>query len=99
VPVLDARKHYYMDKTEVNKLLAKGEGWLTNHPEKDWIVRSSLGRKPSLMRAALEQLANAEEALEAEEAEVDETFVAPEEPAEEPKESLHSQRHNRIVET
>ncbi len=98
LPVLDAKKHYFMDKTEVDKLMSKGEGWLANHPEKDWIVRSSLGRKPSLMREALEQLANIEESLEAEENTVDEAFIAPEESATEPKESLHTKRHNRIVE-
>jgi 3' terminal RNA ribose 2'-O-methyltransferase Hen1 len=95
LPVLDARKHYYMDRNEVTKIVSKGEGWLADHPEKDWILRSSLGRKPSLMREALEQLSNAEEALEAEEASVDDAFVAPEET--ERKESLHTQRHNRIV--
>ncbi len=98
IPVLDARKHYHMDKSEVDKLLVKGAGWSPNHPEKDWIVRSFLGRKPSLMREALEQLSNIEESLESEEAEVDETYVAPEETVER-KESLHAQRHNRIVET
>ncbi len=97
LPVLDARKHYYMDRSEVDKMLAKGDGWLADHPEKDWIVRSSLGRKPSLMRLALEQLSNAEESLEAEEASVDDTFVAPDEPTAPPKKSLHSQRHDRIV--
>lgn len=98
LPVLDARKHYYMDRGEVDKMLAKGEGWLADHPEKEWIVRSSLGRKPSLMRLALEQLSNAEEALEAEEASVDDTFVAPEEPEAPRKKSLHAQRHDRVVE-
>lgn len=97
LPVLDARKHYYMDGGEVDKIIRKGEGWLASHPEKGWILRAQLGRKPSLLREALEQLANAEEALDAEEHEVDETYAEPE-PAPEKKESLHTQRHNRLAE-
>lgn len=97
LPVLDAKKHYYMDRSEVEKLIKKGEGWLANHPEKEWIVRSSLRRNPSLMRDALEQLANVEESLEAEEAAVDDAFVAPEEDVPTRKTSLHTLRHNRIA--
>ncbi|MEQ1822311.1 MAG: 3' terminal RNA ribose 2'-O-methyltransferase Hen1 [Fimbriimonadaceae bacterium] len=98
LPVLDAKKHYYMDGSEVQKLVSKGEGWLSDHPEREWIVRASLGRKPSLMRQALEQLANAEETLVHEAEEVDETFTAPEELEVEKRVSLHRQRHDRIVE-
>ena len=107
LPTLDARKHYFMDPTEVQKLLSKGEGWLENHPEKDWVVRASLGRKPSLMRQALEQLSNAEEVLEVEAGAVDEVMAAPDDAGEEvaaattKKEkavSLHQLRHQRIVE-
>lgn len=102
LPVLDARKHYYFEKTEVDKLLRRGEGWLSTHPRREWIVRSYLGRRPSLMREALEQLANVEPELEVQEADVDSTFVsleATEEPAAKVKRiSLHDQRHERIVE-
>ena len=101
LPVLDLRKHYYMDPAEVDKLLAKGEGWLAAHPERDAIVKGSLGRKPSLMREAFEQLAASDEALLAEAgvgpvAEEEEQL----EPtlAQERKVSLHQQRHERVVE-
>ena len=97
LPVLDAKKHYYMDAHEVTKLVSKGEGWLANHPERDWIVKASLGRKPSLMRAALDQLANAEEALAHEAQAADDAMITPE-AAEAPKRSLHEQRHERIIE-
>lgn len=95
LPVLDAKKHYYMDVNEVTKLVSKGEGWLAAHPEKDWILRASLGRKPSLMRAAFEQLANAEESLAAEALEADEVAEGEDDM---PRVSLHRQRHERIVE-
>jgi 3' terminal RNA ribose 2'-O-methyltransferase Hen1 len=101
LPVLDLRKHYYMDPAEVDKLLAKGEGWLAAHPERDAIVKGSLGRKPSLMREAFEQLAASDEALLAEAgvgpvAEEEEQLEPT--PAQERKVSLHQQRHERVVE-
>jgi 3' terminal RNA ribose 2'-O-methyltransferase Hen1 len=95
VPVLDARKHYFLDPQEVQKLLAKGEGWLVEHPEKESIVRSYLGRRASLVREAFEQLANAEETLEHEAAESDEALIEVEEAR---PESLHRRRHARVVE-
>lgn len=97
LPVLDSKKHYYMDGGEVQKLISKGEGWLPNHPEKNWIVRASLGRKPSFMRAALEQLSNVEEELERQEQEVDEVFAEPDVLAERAP-SLHDLRHLRVAE-
>ena len=68
LPVLDARKHYAMEESEVNKLLTKGADWLAAHPEKNWIIRAYFGRKTSFIRSALEQLANVEPALDEEEA-------------------------------
>ncbi len=96
LPVLDASKHYYMEQSEVDKLLTKGEGWLNPHPKKDWIVRSYLGRRPSLMRAALEQLANIEPEFQEEEASEDEAIVSP--IPEEKQVRLHDLRHDRVVE-
>lgn len=98
LPVLDASKHYYMDEGEVEKLMVKGKGWLPTHPERAWIVRAYLGRKPSLERSALEQLANAEEALLHEGMEQDDALAAPAEDEEPKKVSLHRQRHDRILE-
>ena len=65
IPVLDGSKHYYLDRDEVDKLLAKGEGWLEVHPERDFIVRRYLRRRQRLVREALERLA-ADEASEQE---------------------------------
>ncbi len=98
LPVLDASKHYFMDATEVEKLLTKGAGWLADHPRRNWIVRAYLGRKPSLERDALEQLSNVEEQLVAEENAFDEASALPEDLVPERRVSLHTQRHDRVVE-
>lgn len=42
VPVLDGTKHYYSSADEVEKLIAKGEGWLATHPERELITRRYL---------------------------------------------------------
>jgi len=57
VPVLDAEKHYWIGKDEVEKLLRKGEGWLASHPHKEAIVRRYLPRQRHLAREALARLA------------------------------------------
>lgn len=61
VPVFDARKHYYVGHDEMEKLLAKGEGWLARHPAKDEIARRYLGNRPSLYKLALSRLIGEEE--------------------------------------
>ncbi len=33
IPVLDLQKHYFIGQDEIEKLLARGEGWLSAHPE------------------------------------------------------------------
>lgn len=54
IPVLDADKHYWVGKDEVEKLLRHGEGWLQAHPEREAIVSRylrgfrKLTRKPWL---------------------------------------------------
>lgn len=57
VPVLDAEKHYWIGKDEVEKLLRKGEGWLATHPHKEAIVRRYLPKQKHLAREALARLA------------------------------------------
>jgi 3' terminal RNA ribose 2'-O-methyltransferase Hen1 len=76
VPVFDSRKHYYVGADEMEKLLAKGAGWLAQHPQKDAIARRYLRFQPSLYRQALARLQEddqpedeAEEARPQEEAE------------------------------
>jgi 3' terminal RNA ribose 2'-O-methyltransferase Hen1 len=67
IPVFDGRKHYWVGEDEMDKLLAKGEGWLARHPEKEEIARRYLRFQPSLVRLALARLVQEEEPAEAEE--------------------------------
>jgi 3' terminal RNA ribose 2'-O-methyltransferase Hen1 len=57
VPVLDNDKHYFVDEAEMEKLLRHGEGWLANHPERNYITNRYLQNKKRLTRLALERLA------------------------------------------
>jgi 3' terminal RNA ribose 2'-O-methyltransferase Hen1 len=66
IPVFDNAKHYWIGEDEMEKLLAKGEGWLAGHPEKEEITRRYLKFQPSLFRAALARLVQEEEPLAAE---------------------------------
>jgi 3' terminal RNA ribose 2'-O-methyltransferase Hen1 len=68
IPVLDRRKHYYVDRHEIEKLLVKGEGWLAAHPAKELIAARYLGNRRSMVSEALRRLledAEPEEAIEA----------------------------------
>ena len=56
IPVLDDDKHYWVGPDEIDKLVARGEDWLADHPDRDTIVSRSLKRRPSLTRAALARL-------------------------------------------
>lgn len=55
-PVLDAGKHYFIGRDEVDKLLARGQGWLADHPEREWITRRYLMRRQPLVQEALARL-------------------------------------------
>jgi 3' terminal RNA ribose 2'-O-methyltransferase Hen1 len=56
LPVLDNSKHYWVGRDELEKLLARGEGWLAEHPERDEIARRYLKHQRSLAREAIERL-------------------------------------------
>jgi len=60
VPVLDNAKHWFIDKEAIEKLLAKGEGWLPQHPAKTLITTRALKHRRALVHAALERLADEE---------------------------------------
>jgi 3' terminal RNA ribose 2'-O-methyltransferase Hen1 len=93
IPVLDAQKHYWVGDDEVEKLLARGEGWLPNHPDRELIVNRYLKYQRPLARAALEQLlADEEPAVDADAAERE----AEEEAVEEPL-CLNEKRHDAVV--
>ncbi|MFF1874789.1 3' terminal RNA ribose 2'-O-methyltransferase Hen1 [Kitasatospora herbaricolor] len=56
LPVLDGAKHYWVAPDEVDKLLAAGEGWLADHPERALIAGRYLARRWSLTRTAMQRL-------------------------------------------
>jgi 3' terminal RNA ribose 2'-O-methyltransferase Hen1 len=56
IPVLDHEKHYWVARDELEKLLARGEGWLASHPEREAIAHRYLYRQPRLAREALARL-------------------------------------------
>ena len=61
VPVLDNDKHYWVSDDEVEKLMRHGEGWLTEHPDRENIARRYLKHQRSLVDDALAQLADENE--------------------------------------
>jgi len=93
VPVLDAQKHYWVGDDEVEKLLARGEGWLTDHPDRELIVNRYLKYQRPLARAALEQLLVDEDPAVDDDAE---QRAAEEEAVEEPL-RLNEKRHGAVV--
>lgn len=93
IPVFDNNKHYYIGSAELEKLLAKGQGWLAQHPEKEAISRRYLKFRKGLVRKALEAL-NENEDEERAESESDSREQELEKPL-----SLNAQRHQAVVES
>jgi len=56
IPVLDDDKHYWVGEDEVEKLLRRGTGWLSAHPERQLITDRYLKHRRNLARAALARL-------------------------------------------
>ncbi|HVS36224.1 MAG TPA: 3' terminal RNA ribose 2'-O-methyltransferase Hen1 [Gemmataceae bacterium] len=94
IPVFDGQKHYYIGDDEMEKLLAKGEGWLAQHPEKEEIARRFLKHQSSLYREALARLVPEEEAAGTEED--DPSAEKPEDAVEKPI-GLHDQRLGAVL--
>lgn len=96
IPVLDATKHYYFGADEIDKLLRRGAGWLSAHPERELIASRYLKRR-RLVREALARLIMEEAGPEAE-ADIE---VEPEPEMElepdAPRASLHEQRLAAVV--
>jgi 3' terminal RNA ribose 2'-O-methyltransferase Hen1 len=93
IPVMDDAKHYWVGEDEIDKLLARGEGWLDQHPAKDLIVRRYLRHRRVLARAALERLVPETQ----QEAAEPEARAAPEEALEAPI-RLNDERMIAVVE-
>lgn len=93
IPVFDNNKHYYVGDDEVEKLLAKGDGWLATHPERDLITRRSLRHRPGLFREALARLAEVDERID----ETDEVRDTAPEVVPEPVLNLNAQRIGSVL--
>jgi 3' terminal RNA ribose 2'-O-methyltransferase Hen1 len=94
IPVFDNQKHYFVGQDELEKLLAKGAGWLAEHPEKEEIARRYLRFQSGLYRQALARLVEEEATAEDEEDErpADKLELALEKPL-----SLNEQRLGAVV--
>ena len=62
LPVLDDAKHYWIGDDEVDKLLRFAAGWLSKHPHQELISARYLKRQRSLVRQALAQLSDDDQA-------------------------------------
>lgn len=60
IPVLDDNKHYWVGQEEIEKLLTRGEGWLSSHPRRETITTRYLKHQRALTRAAMAQLSEGE---------------------------------------
>jgi 3' terminal RNA ribose 2'-O-methyltransferase Hen1 len=92
-PVLDDEKHYYVGADEVEKLLHRGEGWLSVHPARELIVSHYLKHRSSLAREALARLVEEDMVtpdLASSEHDVEEAVI-------EKTISLHEQRLGAVV--
>jgi len=94
-PLFDNAKHYFVGESELEKLLAKGSGWLAIHPEREEITRRYLKHQPSLFRQALARLVQ-EEQPSAAEGEKQRPADKAEEMLEQPL-SLHEQRIGAVL--
>lgn len=89
LPVLDPRKHYFYDASEVTKLMDKASDWLTTHPLRELIVRRYLSKSGDLRETAiglLEPQVSADRPMPEEAMEWEGDYVSP-----------HDDRHARIV--
>jgi len=93
IPVFDNSKHYFVGEDEIEKLLAKGEGWLAQHPEKEQITRRYLKNRMSLVREALARLVEEETPEVADE----QPKGQQQEDALEKPMSLNEQRHGAVL--
>ena len=97
VPVLDNAKHYWIDREEIDKLLAKGEGWLKDHPAKELIAKRALKHRRGLAFEALQRLADADVRDEADNEEQTEAKNTEQEAALEKPIRLHDLRLDTVA--
>ena len=61
LPVLDDNKHYWVDDTEIDKLLRAGGDWLAAHPERELITHRYLAHQRTLAATAVARLAEVDD--------------------------------------
>ena len=93
IPVFDNEKHYFVGEDELEKLLAKGGGWLASHPEKEQITRRYLKHRSSLYREALVRLVDEDQIPTTE----DQALSDQQEDTLESPLSLNDQRHGAVM--
>jgi 3' terminal RNA ribose 2'-O-methyltransferase Hen1 len=101
IPVLDNRKHYWVDDAEVEKLLRHASEWLPDHPMKEAIARRYFKHRRSLARVALEQLTveeSAEDEAVGDEASAPVSAAAAQEVELEKRVSLNMRRLDKVTE-
>jgi 2-polyprenyl-3-methyl-5-hydroxy-6-metoxy-1,4-benzoquinol methylase len=98
LPVLDNSKHYYIDATEIEKLLEHGGDWLAAHPERELIARRYLRYKQQFIASALARLMESEEvAPSVAEAAIEEIAEAAQDmPAEEAAEAAQKTQASQV---
>lgn len=97
VPVLDDGKHYWIDRNEVDKLLAKGEGWLAAHPAKTVITRRALKHRRALVHSALDLLSETGPDDEMSDSDADEQVIHDSAaPAQAPASSARKERESEL---
>lgn len=89
IPVCDNDKHYWVNQEEVEKLLAKGKGWLEMHPARELIVRRYMKGQRALANQTLDVLLSKDQADEADAAEVETAGIID---TEEPRLRIHDLR-------
>ena len=57
IPVMDNAKHWWVDESEIDTLLAKGGQWLSQHPHRELITRRALKHRRDLAEVMLDRLA------------------------------------------
>ena len=90
IPVLDNDKHYWVGDGEVEKLIARGGDWLAAHPEREFITRRYLKRRPTLTAEALRRLGD--------EGESDDADSSGEESGQEPAPATAGKDHEQALE-
>lgn len=95
LPVLDGGKHYWIGQEEVEKLFAKGEGWLQGHPERALITNRYLKHQKAFAADALARFERPDDDADAEARQASGLTMVPEEAV---KPRLHDARLKTVAE-